>query len=99
MSYISLNQKGFDSSLSYLTLKKETKVAVAVSGGMDSMCLASLLKNSLHLITNNITTITVDHNLRPESSTRFLLQSVLKSLKVLKVLTSFKVLEVLKRFK
>ncbi len=47
-----------------LSLKPDERVAVAVSGGADSVCLACLMKKArLHVVA-----VTIDHGLRPESA-------------------------------
>ncbi|MDD3669084.1 MAG: tRNA lysidine(34) synthetase TilS [Alphaproteobacteria bacterium] len=47
-----------------LSLKPDERVAVAVSGGADSVCLALLMKKARL----NIVAVTIDHGLRPESA-------------------------------
>lgn len=47
-----------------LPIKPDERVAVAVSGGADSLCLAALMRKAQM----NLIALTVDHGLRPESA-------------------------------
>ena len=48
--------------------EKKPKIAVAVSGGPDSMCLLFLLNNWINLKKGNLIVLIIDHNLRKESN-------------------------------
>ena len=48
---------------------KDTKIAVAVSGGADSLCLAFLLQHIAKSLPFSLTALIVDHKLRKESTT------------------------------
>ena len=50
-----------------VTLESNPVVAVAVSGGADSICLTSLLKNYIDTIGGKLVAVTVNHNLREDS--------------------------------
>jgi len=50
------------------TCAQATHVAIAVSGGADSMALALLLQQWCHHHQRRLTALTVDHQLRPESA-------------------------------
>ena len=47
--------------------EKKPNIAVAVSGGPDSMCLIHLLKNWINLNRGNLVALIIDHQLRKES--------------------------------
>ncbi|MDC0192666.1 tRNA lysidine(34) synthetase TilS [Alphaproteobacteria bacterium] len=47
--------------------EKKPTIAVAVSGGPDSMCLIYLLKNWININQGNIVALIIDHQLRKES--------------------------------
>ena len=47
--------------------EKKPSIAVAVSGGPDSMCLIHLLKNWIIVIRGNLVALIIDHKLRKES--------------------------------
>ena len=47
--------------------EKKPSIAVAVSGGPDSMCLIHLLKNWINLNRGNLVALIIDHQLRKES--------------------------------
>lgn len=60
----------FESTINNLLINiKTSKVAVAVSGGCDSIALLFLLRNWAKIHNLELTVITVNHNLRPESET------------------------------
>ena len=61
-------QKSFNQYLNknYFFEKKPT-IAIAVSGGPDSMCLVYLLKNWITMNKGNIVALIIDHHLRKES--------------------------------
>ena len=65
-----VNQKLTDQSFrdhlsSIINLTQEEKIVIAVSGGVDSVCLTFLLGN---IFKNKIQTVTIDHDLRSESA-------------------------------
>ena len=47
--------------------EKKPNIAVAVSGGSDSMCLIHLLKNCINLNRGTLGALIIDHQLRKES--------------------------------
>ena len=47
--------------------EKKPSIAVAVSGGPDSMCLIHLLKNWINVNRGNLVALIIDHKLRKES--------------------------------
>ena len=63
MSFI----KAFDAQMSALLPDSPDKIAVAVSGGADSLCLTLLLKTWTDQKGISLLAFTVDHRLRPES--------------------------------
>ena len=62
-----IKQEIFNNNLDSILPSKPRHIAVAVSGGSDSMALTILAYN--WAITNGVdfTALTVDHNLRPEA--------------------------------
>ena len=62
-----ITQEIFNSNLDFLLPEKPSHIAVAVSGGADSMALTLLTNNWAKARKVKLTAITVDHNLRPES--------------------------------
>ena len=51
---------------SHFIFENRPKIAVAVSGGPDSMALVYLMKNWTHLKRGNLIALIVNHNIRPE---------------------------------
>lgn len=67
---MNLTQKYFNEYLNNNFLfEKKPKIAVAVSGGPDSMCLLFLLNNWIKFKKGNLIALIIDHNLRKESNT------------------------------
>lgn len=64
---LSLHQKFITNIDSILGLNRPTKIAVAVSGGADSVALLHLLAEWSKVEKLDVTVFSVDHNLRPES--------------------------------
>ena len=60
----------FGSAMRVLNIARSSRVAIALSGGIDSMALVYLAKQYLD---TGPATITVDHGMRPESSTEALM--------------------------
>lgn len=63
-----ITQKVFDENLVGILGKTPLRVAVAVSGGSDSLCLTLLTNNWCKENGVELTALTVDHNLRSESA-------------------------------
>ena len=64
-----INQSDFENKINLLLKgKKISKIAVAVSGGADSLCLTFLLYEWAKKQNISLYAFTVDHNLRPESA-------------------------------
>ena len=61
-------QQKFNDNLNSILKEKPLKLAVAVSGGADSMALTLLLHNWAMLNKVDMVALTVDHNLRKESA-------------------------------
>ena len=65
---MNINQRNFDNYLNKnYSFEKFPKVALAVSGGPDSMCLAHLLNNWLIKNNGTLFALIVDHKIREES--------------------------------
>ena len=62
-----ITQELFDNNLDSFLKAKPSSIAVAVSGGSDSMALTILANNWAKKNGVKFTALTVDHNLRPES--------------------------------
>ncbi len=62
-----ITQEFFDNNLDSFLKAKPSSIAVAVSGGSDSMALTILANNWAKKNNVKFTALTVDHNLRPES--------------------------------
>ncbi len=62
-----IRQEAFNNNLDSILQQKPKSIAVAVSGGSDSMSLTLLANNWAKENSVDITAITVDHNLRPEA--------------------------------
>lgn len=68
----------------YLAAEKPIHVAVAVSGGADSLALTHFLKQWADLHRVNLTALIVDHRLRPDSTAEaHYVQSILRAMGVL----------------
>ncbi len=61
-------EKNLLETIEFLELPKKAPLAVACSGGADSMALALLLAQYCHKSGNTLTALTVDHGLRKESA-------------------------------
>lgn len=61
---LAVSLQEFASSMSRLARPASAKIAIALSGGIDSMALAYLASKYF----TNFVTLTVDHKMRPESS-------------------------------
>lgn len=57
----------FEQKMACFQLPEKAALAVAVSGGADSLCLTFLLKHFAQKHQCSLTALTVDHNIRPES--------------------------------
>lgn len=66
-SGLSLTPEAFDDLMSRTDVGAAKKIAIAVSGGGDSMALALLLKNWCDQQNKNLIAVTVDHGLRSAS--------------------------------
>lgn len=58
----------FEQQMAFLKLPPNTSMAVAVSGGADSLCLTFLLNEYAQKNNHILTALTVNHNIRPEST-------------------------------
>ncbi len=62
-----ITQENFNNNIDNLLEKKPLRIAVAVSGGSDSMALTLLTNNWAKLNNIDLTALTVDHRLREEA--------------------------------